>query len=102
MKKTANAFVVGAAAIFMGVAGIGINTAYGNMVFPAERGVTYLENRGYTNVEGGARNYFNMCSKDDTARSYIATHPETGERVSRTVCHNFLLGAHAPALGLAY
>jgi hypothetical protein len=102
MKKALNAIGAGLTVIFIGAAGLGINTAYGNAVFPAEKGITYLENRGYRDVEGGSRDYFNMCAEDDTARSYTAIHPETGERVNRTVCHNLLLGAHAPALGLAY
>jgi hypothetical protein len=46
-----------------------INTAYGNTVFSAKRGAVFLEEKGYTNIESGGRDYFNMCAKDDTARS---------------------------------
>jgi len=102
MKNTMKAIGVGITALFLGVAGIGINTAYGNVVFPVEKGITYLESRGYTNVEGGTRDYFNMCGKDDLARSYTASHPETHQRVTRTVCHTPIIGAHAPAMGMAY
>ena len=92
--------VIGLAALAAGA--FGINSAYGNMVFPKHRGVEYLEGRGYTDVTGGSRDYVNACAEDDTARSYTATHPETGERVRRTVCHNLIIGPHAPLLGMAY
>lgn len=104
MKRNTTTTIIGSGIGLTAFAAIafGINTAYGNMVFPAERGVNFLEEKGYSQIEGGTRDYFNMCGKDDPARSYTAIHPETGQRVTRTVCYNPLLGPHAPALGMAY
>ena len=87
---------------FAFVASIGLSHGMANAVFPASKGHDYLESRGYTDIQGGQRDYFNACGKDDPARSYQARHPQTQRVVTRTVCHNLLLGAHAPIMGLSY
>jgi hypothetical protein len=81
---------------------IALGIAFQNASFPEHKGVTYLEERGYSEIEGGNRtHFFHGCGKA-TARSYTAIHPNTGQRVPRNVCHDLIIGAHAPLLGMRY
>jgi hypothetical protein len=74
-------YFAGAAAL-VGVA-IAIESC-SSAIHPAEKGRDYLQSKGYTNITGGDRDYFNACGKNIVARGYTATH--NGRRVSQEVC----------------
>lgn len=73
-----------------------VETARNNMYTAAE-GATYLQEKGYTAIQGGERDYFNMCGKDVFARSYTAQDAD-GRTVTKTVCFTPLFGPHLPLI----
>lgn len=64
---------------------------------PKDEGREWLEKKGYTNVTGGERDYWNSCGKNTYARGYDCTDKD-GKRVHKTVCFG-LFGKHSPLFG---
>lgn len=66
---------------------------------PASKGVTYLEEHGYTDITGGDVKLFAPgCGKYTFPREYSAVNEKTGTRENKTVCLT-LTGARGPAFG---
>lgn len=98
-KQTLGKIVlVGAAAL--GVLGIGTAVhEFNQAAHPVSQGQEYLAKKGYTNIQGGQSDYFNMCGKNVYARSYTATDPSTGKAGEHTVCFTPIFGPHSPLFG---
>jgi hypothetical protein len=57
----------------------------------AEDGREYLQDKGYTQVEGGDNwTYLNWCGKSVLSRDYTVTTEDGTTGVEKTVCFSFL------------
>jgi len=79
------------------VAGI---TSLNDAVYPASEGREYLEQEGYTNIQGGDETSFlNACFGQHTmSRKYTVDDPDTGKAMEKTVCFG-LFGPRGPLWG---
>jgi len=65
---------------------------------PSSEGSQYLQQQGFTRVEGGERSAFNGCGKGVMGRRYVVTNPNTHQRETATVCFS-LFGPRRPLFG---
>jgi hypothetical protein len=95
-KKTSGGATIGG--VFL-LAALGIGAyVLDNTIHSPGSGRAYLEHKGYKNVQGGGRDFFNMCGKNTTARHYTA-EDTNGKTVDKTVCFG-LFGPYSPLFGL--
>ena len=85
--------LAGTAAVFAAVVGI---QSCQESVHSVEDGKDYLEQKGYSQIEGGRVDYLNSCGKDVFARSYTVVTPE-GKSQDKTVCFSF--NTYEPIVG---
>ncbi|MBU0800646.1 MAG: hypothetical protein KKA05_06540 [Alphaproteobacteria bacterium] len=93
MSLSNGAFYLASGAALLGLA-LAVNSCQ-SAVYTAEEGRDYLHDKGYTNIQGGERDYFNNCGEDAVARSYSAQNPQ-GRTVNQVVCFRPLLGPYRP------
>jgi hypothetical protein len=93
MSLSRNAFYLVSGAALLGMA-LAVNSCQ-SAIYTVEEGRDYLRDKGYTNIQGGERDYFNACGKNVVARGYSAQSPQ-GRPVNQVVCFSPLLGPHRP------
>lgn len=84
---------VGLAAVGLGSLG----TYFQYKLNGVDEAKTYLENKGFTNVEGGDANFWNGlgCRKGELKRDFTAKNKE-GQTVKVSVCNGWGMRPHMP------
>ena len=81
--------------IFAVCAGVGLCVGTANYV-SQENGAEYLEEQGYTNIQGGDDlDIWNGCGNNTFSRDYNVTTPEGKDGLEKTVCFS-ILGKYEP------
>ena len=93
LKKIAAGALAVAALGGLGFGSYKLETAFN----PASKGESYLEDHGYTDVQGGDIKLFNTCGKGYLAREYTAID-QNHQKVKETVCLS-PLWTHKPWIG---